>query len=72
MPIYEYRCGACETRFERFVRAFGEEVTCPECHGGDVEKQLSTFATTSAASGSGPAPAGGGGGCCGGGCGCAH
>jgi len=38
MPIYEYLCGACSTHFERYVRAFGEEVACPECRSSLVEK----------------------------------
>ncbi len=72
MPLYEYQCAACHTRFERYVRAFGEEVSCPECHSPGVEKQLSTFAMAAGAGGganSAPTPRGG---CCGGGCGCAH
>ena len=71
MPIYEYLCGECSTHFERYVRAFGEEVACPECRSSLVEKQLSSFALTTATP-AGPAPAAPRGGCCGGGCGCAH
>jgi putative FmdB family regulatory protein len=72
MPLYEYVCVACEKKFERYVRAWGEAVACPQCESPDVEKQLSRFAM-SGASGqdAGRAPSGGGG-CCGGGCGCAH
>jgi len=72
MPLYEYVCASCSGKFERYVRSFGEEVSCPDCAGTEVEKQLSTFAF---AGGPGPsmAGAGGGGGCCGGGgCGCGH
>jgi putative FmdB family regulatory protein len=71
MPIYEYRCESCDTRFERFVRAFGESAACPECRSEATEKLLSTFAM---GSGSGAAAAGPSspGRCCGGGCGCAH
>jgi putative FmdB family regulatory protein len=71
MPIYEYLCHACEERFEKYVRAFGESVACPECASADVEKLLSSFAVAGGASGSErSAPMGGG--CCGGGCGCRH
>jgi putative FmdB family regulatory protein len=68
MPLYEYRCEDCETAFEKLVRAFREEVRCPECGSGTVEKLLSTFALSS----SSRLPPGSGGGCgCGrGGCGC--
>ena len=44
MPIYEYRCEDCEKPFEKLVRAFREEVACPECGSGEVERLLSTFA----------------------------
>ena len=70
MPLYEYVCDECRARFERYVRAWGEAVTCPSCRSAAVEKQLSSFATGS--SGGDFAPRGGGGACCGGGCGCAH
>jgi putative FmdB family regulatory protein len=68
MPIYEYSCG-CGAHFEKLVRRFGEEVSCPSCRSADVEKQMSVFAvaTQSAA----PAFPGCGAGACGpGGGGC--
>ncbi|HET7292569.1 MAG TPA: zinc ribbon domain-containing protein [Vicinamibacteria bacterium] len=68
MPIYEYLCHACAARFEKYVRAFGERVPCPTCGAWDVEKLLSSFATTASSAGEAPAR----GGCCGGGCGCRH
>lgn len=68
MPVYEYLCLHCQRRFERYVRTFGEAVTCPACAGDRVEKQLSTFAMAGTSPGG---PSGGGGACCGGGgCGC--
>ena len=70
MPIYEYLCHACEERFEKYVRAFGESVACPECASADVEKLLSSFAMSGASGSERGAPTGGG--CCGGGCGCRH
>jgi putative FmdB family regulatory protein len=71
MPLYEYLCAECSTHFERYVRAFGEDVTCPACCSNLVEKQLSSFALATAAA-PGPAPAAPRGACCGGGCGCAR
>lgn len=70
MPLYEYVCASCSRKFERYVRAWGDAVSCPDCLGQNVEKQLSTFAFTGEAAGA----RGGGGGCgCGrGGCGCGH
>jgi putative FmdB family regulatory protein len=42
MPIFEYRCRACEHRFERLVRGQAESPPrCPECDSPDVEKLLS-------------------------------
>jgi putative FmdB family regulatory protein len=66
VPVYEFLCLRCQRRFERYVRSFGEAVTCPGCSGSRVEKQLSTFALAGAQPAS--REGGGGGGCCGGGC----
>jgi putative FmdB family regulatory protein len=52
MPIYEYVCSGCQARFEKLVRRFGEEVSCPSCASGAVDKQLSVFAVSVSA----PAP----------------
>lgn len=70
MPIYNYRCSACDTEFERLVRS-GTKVTCPGCKGRDLERLMSL---TARPAGSAPTadysrlgpPAGGG--CCGGAC----
>ena len=45
MPIYEYRCGECETTFEVFVRAATRDAA-PTCRGcaGPTERLLSCFA----------------------------
>jgi putative FmdB family regulatory protein len=48
MPIYEYVCGSCSRKFEKLVRRWGEAVSCPHCASATVEKQLSTFAVSSA------------------------
>jgi putative FmdB family regulatory protein len=53
VPIYEYACPGCGSRFEKLVRRFSEAVSCPACARADVEKQLSVFAVGAAA----PAPA---------------
>ena len=44
MPLYEYVCRDCEARFEKLVRRFGDDVSCPSCTGAAVERQLSVFA----------------------------
>ena len=46
MPIYEFRCEACDHRFEELVGSHvgvGEEdVRCPECGSDRVERQISS------------------------------
>jgi putative FmdB family regulatory protein len=70
MPIYEYACNGCGSRFEKLVRRFAEEVSCPSCSGASVDKQLSVFAvgpssTTPSFSGCAAPEAGCGAGACG-------
>lgn len=69
MPIYAYRCTACDTRFEQLVRG-GQVVICPQCSGSILERLMSLPARPAGQSRQpdfsrlGP-PADG---CCGGGC----
>lgn len=60
MPLYEYSCSECGHRFE-ILQRIGEGadgLTCPKCDASRVEKQFSTFASTSDGS-TGAAAAGG-------------
>jgi|SRR5918999_1670827 putative FmdB family regulatory protein len=42
MPLYEYQCDSCESRFERIQKFSDPPVeTCPSC-GGTVKKLLSS------------------------------
>jgi putative FmdB family regulatory protein len=44
MPIYEYRCQACDERFDKLVRSSrreGVEILCPVCQSGDVRRLIS-------------------------------
>jgi putative FmdB family regulatory protein len=66
MPLYEYRCRGCGETFEAYVRAWGEDVACPRCRGGEVEKLVSSFALAGTAG----SASSGGCGCGRGGCGC--
>ena len=43
MPLYDFRCRACGREFEGLVRG-GDVPQCPDCHGADLERLLSTFA----------------------------
>ena len=51
MPIYEYNCKKCESKFEKLVKnaAAAEGVMCPECGSKDTAKALSVFAAVSSA-----------------------
>lgn len=66
MPIYEYRCEACDHEFEELVRG-DEAVACPRCAAERARKKLSTFATAGSGvaprAGRDPAPSGGCGTC---------
>jgi len=62
MPIYEYECAECGTRFDKFVRSATRpvEVACPTCKSENCRKVVSAFASTgSQSSGADCAPSGG-------------
>jgi putative FmdB family regulatory protein len=81
MPLYEYRCPACQGRFEiiQHLGTLAAETVCPACGAQHVERQLSTFAVASGSMGGGSGASAksagesfagcGGGQCGGGGCG---
>jgi putative FmdB family regulatory protein len=47
MPLFEYRCTKCNTKFEVLHKSSikQEEVICPGCHSTDVKKLLSNFSS---------------------------
>ncbi|MCB0211180.1 MAG: zinc ribbon domain-containing protein [Anaerolineae bacterium] len=47
MPIYEYVCQECDTRYEKFVRSRTAkiELKCPTCGSSHGEKAFSAFST---------------------------
>ena len=73
MPIYEYRCEACEGRFE-VLTSFAERdqgQACPSCESTQTRVLVSSFAPIGgAAEFSSTLPMASTGGCCGGSCGC--
>jgi putative FmdB family regulatory protein len=73
MPIFEYACDDCGTKFEKLVRRSAEahEVTCPACGQDHLTTQYSTFAARagSAKSSAEPSAGCGAGACQGGMCG---
>ena len=72
MPIYEYICEQCDTRFEKIVINKQQEISCPKCASKKATIQLSVFSSVGGRGSSTPSSFsnGGGGSCCGGGCGC--
>ncbi|TMA52502.1 MAG: zinc ribbon domain-containing protein [Deltaproteobacteria bacterium] len=57
MPLFDYRCAACEQEFEELTSAAAASgVTCPSCASPQVTRLLSAFAVgrTGAAPESGP------------------
>ncbi|HEY7198609.1 MAG TPA: zinc ribbon domain-containing protein [Candidatus Dormibacteraeota bacterium] len=77
MPIYEYRCEACERRFE-VLTSFAERDrarVCPSCESSRTRVLVSSFAAIGGESeftSTLPMMPSSGGGCCGGSCGCSH
>lgn len=69
MPIYEYVCADCETRFEelRPLVSMDDPADCPQGHAG-ARRVLSTFAAVTKDSFSESSAIGGGCGACAGGC----
>jgi len=55
MPIFEYVCDDCGTKFEKLVRRQGDAIACPSCGQSHLTTALSTF---SAHAGSGKSSAG--------------
>ncbi len=47
MPIYEYQCGECDTRFEALVMSSTAEPDQCDCGSPSIEKVYSTFSAQS-------------------------
>ena len=48
MPLFEYICKKCNTKFEKIVFSINrEEIECPNCKSTDVQKQISMFSSSS-------------------------
>jgi putative FmdB family regulatory protein len=62
MPIFEYSCVDCGTRFEKLMRRAGDTdgLTCPSCGEKHLKQELSTFAAHAGSSGAKAQPMGGG------------
>ena len=64
MPIYEYICDDCQTRYERIVMSTGQEIDCPKCASKRHTLQLSVFSAGKSANGASSSTAADSGGCC--------
>jgi putative FmdB family regulatory protein len=51
MPIFEYQCRECGTKFERIVNSSETEVVCKTCTSPQVDKLLSIFAVSGGSTG---------------------
>ena len=62
MPIFEYSCVECGTRFEKLVRRASETegLECPSCGEKHLRQELSTFAAHAGNGGAKAAPMPGG------------
>jgi putative FmdB family regulatory protein len=54
MPIYEYVCQDCGSKFEKFIRTriVKTQPECPGCGSDHTDKAISTFASRGSSSGS--------------------
>jgi putative FmdB family regulatory protein len=63
MPIFEYQCRDCGSKFEKISYSLGAEILCKNCSSTQVEKLLSVFAVAGTSQGAlssepGPCPCG--------------
>jgi putative FmdB family regulatory protein len=73
VPIYEYVCDDCGTRYERLVLNKAQEISCPKCESSKHTLQLSVFSApgnSSKADGQSSSLGAGACGCTPRGCGC--
>jgi len=74
MPIYEFICNPCDSRFEILTSiSRASEARCPKCGSDDVKRLVSMFAARSTSSDGSVKSGGGCAGCSSGNCGsCRH
>jgi putative FmdB family regulatory protein len=46
MPIFEFECRDCGTKFEKIVASSASRVTCKKCESSKVTQMLSVFAVS--------------------------
>lgn len=70
MPIYEYLCDDCRTRYEKIVRGNGDAIACPKCGSARNTLQFSVFSSPRDAGFSGASSSTASDSAAGSGCGC--
>ena len=66
MPLYEYTCRSCGSRFEALVPVSAGAPPCASCGAPNVRREISLFAKPAGSGG----PSGASGCACGGACAC--
>ena len=56
MPIYEYKCNACQAEFEELVSGQNDLPPCPKCGSDKVSKLMSACAVQTEGAGGGGMP----------------
>jgi len=47
MPIFEYKCSECESKFEILTKSSDDnKVSCPDCSSSKVKKLFSAFSAS--------------------------
>lgn len=74
MPLYEYFCSHCHTKFDalRSMSQADAPIKCEHCESKRTARVLSVFAVFGASSGGKPVEGTAGGCACGGACSCGH
>jgi putative FmdB family regulatory protein len=47
LPLYEYRCLDCNSKFEVLSKSLSEEVVCEKCGSKNVKRLISAFSFAS-------------------------
>ena len=63
MPIYDFQCNQCNTKFDEYFRSASErkKLFCPSCQSEQVKKIFSVFGMTAKGGGDVTADSGSGG-----------
>ena len=49
MPIFEYKCSECESKFEILTKSNDDhKASCPDCNSSKANKLFSAFSTSTA------------------------